>query len=212
MLIHHAHPETGVYLGSSQAEPDPLELELARKAVYEPAASAAVLAFQNATAALDDTPKSDAVRQRQQTILQTALAAATAAAERVAANQWLIPAHAYADAPPPTGDGEQAVRRNGSWVVEPFPVPIEAPVTDDQRAAAARARRDAEIKRLRWMVERHTDQVALGVAPDLSSAEFIALLQHVQALRDVPSQSGFPAAITWPEPPAFITTQEPVSQ
>lgn len=79
-------------------------------------------------------------------------------------------------------------------------------------AASVRRQRDTAIADVRWMIERHTDEVALGVAPSLSSAEFIALLQHVQALRDVPSQSGFPAAITWPEPPAFITTQEPVSQ
>lgn len=111
----------------------------------------------------------------------------------------------------------QARVSEGGWIVaddtgRPTVIAPDLSVSAEALAAMARRRRDAAIAKVRWMIERHTDEVALGIAPSLASAEFITLLQHVQALRDVPSQSGFPAAITWPEPPAFITTQEPVSQ
>lgn len=75
-------------------------------------------------------------------------------------------------------------------------------------AAAARSRRDAEIAALRWMVDRQADQVALGVATFFSAAEFAALLTHLQALRDVPDQPGFPTTIVWPVPPAFIPSPD----
>lgn len=68
----------------------------------------------------------------------------------------------------------------------------------EQLALEARAQRDSYILDIRWRIERHHDQVALGLNP----AEPIEpILQYVQALRDVPQQEGFPEDISWPEEP-----------
>ncbi|OWJ92729.1 hypothetical protein B6S59_19380 [Pseudomonas sp. A46] len=60
LVIHHAHPLTGEYLGPGQADPDPM-----------------------------------------------------------AEGAWLIPAHAYIDAPPPAGRGEAIVRTEQGWQAVP---------------------------------------------------------------------------------------------
>lgn len=63
-------------------------------------------------------------------------------------------------------------------------------------AFAARAERDAKIEAVRWRIERHKDELDLGV-PLTEPLE--PLLQHVQALRDVPQQAGFPESVEWPK-------------
>ncbi len=80
---------------------------------------------------------------------------------------------------------------------------------DEQLASFARARRDRAIEAARPVIERHRDQVELGSATTLSAEAFVGVLTYVQALRDIPTQSGFPAAIQWPAVPAGITPQEP---
>ncbi len=54
------------------------------------------------------------------------------------------------------------------------------------------------MKRLRWRKDRHYDEVALGLEPTESIQP---ILEYIQALRDVPSQAGFPETISWPEAP-----------
>ncbi len=68
------------------------------------------------------------------------------------------------------------------------------PPTADQ----VRAERDAKIEAVRWRIERAKDETALGV-PLTEPLE--PLLQYVQALRDVPAQTGFPENIEWPPEP-----------
>lgn len=136
--------------------------------------------------------------------LRASDAAARAAAEAVEPPIWMLPAHATFDAPPEAGDGEQVLFRDGGWVVEPIPTePEPEPAIPDlaEQAAEARGRRDREVRSVRWMIERHADQVLLGVAPTLSTAEHLQLLQHVEDLRNVPEQPGFPTTIAWPELP-----------
>lgn len=90
------------------------------------------------------------------------------------------------------------------------PVAVDAPAPPvETLAAMARRRRDAEITSLRWMVDRHRDELALGMATTLSPARYVQLLQHIQALRDVPAQTGFPADFAWPVLPTEIETQTP---
>jgi hypothetical protein len=67
-----------------------------------------------------------------------------------------------------------------------------------------RAERNARINELLWMVHRHEQQERAGLKPDLSEDDYIALLHHLQNLRDVTSQKGFPDKVKWPTPPAFI--------
>ena len=70
--------------------------------------------------------------------------------------------------------------------------------TSEQLADTARAERDLLIESVRWRIERHRDELALGSVP---TEPLEPLLQYTQALRDVPQQTGFPAGINWPEVP-----------
>jgi hypothetical protein len=65
-----------------------------------------------------------------------------------------------------------------------------------------RAERDRLIESVRWRIERHSDELALGREP---TEPLEPLLQYVQALRDVPQQAGFPTDIIWPETPIDAT-------
>lgn len=70
--------------------------------------------------------------------------------------------------------------------------------TTEQLAGAARAERDRLIESVRWRIERHNDELALGNEP---TEPLEPLLQHVRALRDVPQQAGFPENVEWPVEP-----------
>lgn len=83
--------------------------------------------------------------------------------------------------------------KNGSPVLADLPVP-----TTEQLTNAARAERDRLIESVRWRIERHSDELALGSEP---TEPLEPLLQYTQDLRDVPQQSGFPESVEWPECP-----------
>ena len=70
--------------------------------------------------------------------------------------------------------------------------------TPEQLADTARAKRDRLIESVRWRIERHSDELALGGEP---TEPLEPLLQYAQALRDVPQQEGFPEAVEWPQCP-----------
>lgn len=70
--------------------------------------------------------------------------------------------------------------------------------TTEQLADTARAERDRLIESVRWRIERHGDELALGREP---TEPLEPLLQYVQALRDVPQQADFPKSVEWPELP-----------
>jgi hypothetical protein len=65
-------------------------------------------------------------------------------------------------------------------------------------AEQVRSRRDALIAETRWRVERHADEVAMGVTP---SENVGPVLQYIQSLRDITKQPGFPASVIWPMTP-----------
>lgn len=70
--------------------------------------------------------------------------------------------------------------------------------TTEQLADTARSERDRLIESIRWRIERHSDELALGREP---TEPLEPLLQYVQDLRDVPQQEGFPESIVWPVAP-----------
>jgi hypothetical protein len=63
-------------------------------------------------------------------------------------------------------------------------------------AEEARSKRDRLIESVRWRIERHNDEVELNRTP---TEELRPLLDYVQALRDIPQQSGFPENVIFPE-------------
>ena len=73
--------------------------------------------------------------------------------------------------------------------------------TPEQLADTVRAERDRLIESVRWRIERHSDEVALGIVP---TEPLEPLLQYVQDLRDVPQQAGFPESVEWPECPLRV--------
>ena len=65
----------------------------------------------------------------------------------------------------------------------------------------ARAERDRRIEAIRWRIERYQTQDAAGLETTDTAEHYKAILLYIQALRDIPAQSGFPDAIEWPEEP-----------
>jgi len=68
--------------------------------------------------------------------------------------------------------------------------------TPEQLADTARSKRDRLIESVRWRIERHSDELALGIEP---TEPLEPLLQYIQDLRDVPQQAGFPESVEWPQ-------------
>lgn len=82
---------------------------------------------------------------------------------------------------------------------EGLPILIDPPPpTREQLADTARAERDRRIESVRWRIERHKDELALGSEP---TEQLEPLLQYTQALRDVPQQTWFPESVEWPQCP-----------
>lgn len=86
---------------------------------------------------------------------------------------------------------------NGAWYLKGYAP--EKP--SEQKAADVRAERDRRIEAIRWRIERYQTQAAAGLETTDTAEHYKAILLYVQALRDVPAQSGFPDAIEWPEEP-----------
>jgi hypothetical protein len=62
-----------------------------------------------------------------------------------------------------------------------------------QQAASVRAERDRLLTATDWIAIKAMETGAL--------AEYSAVIEYRQALRDIPSQEGFPIIIVWPAPP-----------
>ena len=81
-------------------------------------------------------------------------------------------------------------------------IPEPAPVLDT--AVAERAWRDLEIERVKWLRERHRDEVDSARPTTLTVKQSGELLDYVQALRDWPSAAQFPSEKARPQCPAWI--------
>ena len=100
--------------------------------------------------------------------------------------------YAYSDIQTPKEGLVTLTKKETEAILNPQP-------TSEQLADAARAERDRLIESVRWRIERHSDELALGIEP---TEPLEPLLQYAQDLRDVPQQAGFPEAVEWPELPS----------
>ena len=124
------------------------------------------------------------------------------------------------DAPMPQDATEVSPERHGELLeavsvgklvqagADGLPVAVEAPAPPiESLAALARRRRDREIESLRWLRERHRDEGAIGLTTTLTAEDFRLVLDHIQDLRDLPDQPGFPETIDWPVlPPELLAS------
>ncbi|MFJ7793268.1 phage tail assembly chaperone [Pseudomonas sp. NPDC096950] len=89
---------------------------------------------------------------------------------------------------------------NLAWVDLPEP-------STEELAARARQWRDTEIESVKWLRERHRDEVDSARPTTLTTAQSGELLDYVQALRDWPTDSGFPEIASRPAKPDWIAQQ-----
>lgn len=67
-----------------------------------------------------------------------------------------------------------------------------------EEAVAVRAKRDYLINEVQWRVDRYLEQKAAGETAVDSEAKFKKISAYIKALRDIPTQKGFPFEVTWP--------------
>lgn len=90
-------------------------------------------------------------------------------------------------------------------VIEGVPTLVDnpgLPAPEELRELEIKSERDRRIQAVRWRIERHNDEIALGMTP---TEPLEPLLTYVQALRDMPQLPGFPWAdgdVPWPVLPA----------
>lgn len=75
-----------------------------------------------------------------------------------------------------------------------------APISPDL-SVEVRLKRDQLLSDTQWLIQRHRDQIEVSEPTTLTADQYKALLTYRQALRDVPTQSGFPNNIVWPSHP-----------
>ncbi|WP_455827338.1 phage tail protein [Pseudomonas graminis] len=88
-----------------------------------------------------------------------------------------------------------------------IPYLIDAPVIEIDLQREERIWRDAEIDSVRWLRERHRDQLEIGAETTLTEEQFSHVLLYVQSLRDWPQSPDFPGIEHRPKAPLWIAEQ-----
>lgn len=116
----------------------------------------------------------------------------TADKDPLDSTNWLIPAGCVETTPPTITDKQFAKWDGAKWSVETITVAEPEPEPDGKVVAIPVPPRAARDKLL-----KNSDWTQLNDAPVDKSA----WATYRQALRDIPSQSGFPTNVTWPVEP-----------
>lgn len=141
---------------------------------------------------------------------------------------WLIPAHAYLDAPPLPGENKAVIRSGDSWtivddfrgtsyytdgpqryVIEDLGVALPADATAEpppptlaELESAAFAKRDGFLFTAGLRIDPLQDAVDLGVATEADTTNLMLWKQYRVDVNRVGDQPTFPQTINWPAPPA----------
>jgi hypothetical protein len=86
---------------------------------------------------------------------------------------------------------------------------VEAVADPGTELARERAWRDAEIESIKWLRERHRDELEFVSKTTLDSEQYKELMTYLQQLRDWPVTEGFPDAAARPVRPLWIADQTP---
>lgn len=142
--------------------------------------------------------------------------------------RWLIPAHAYLDAPPAAGKNKAVIRDGESWkIVDDFrgtayymdgqhkytiedlgvTVPEGAtseppPPTVAELTANALAQRDGLLFTAGLRIAPLQDAADLGDSTEADGVSLKLWKQYRVAVNRVPDQASFPKTISWPVPPS----------
>lgn len=74
-------------------------------------------------------------------------------------------------------------------------------ITNAEIGDALRLIRDLLLAEIDWVRSRHSDEKLLGGTTTLTEQQYLDYLGYVQAMRDVPTQAGFPTSVVWPVSP-----------
>lgn len=85
---------------------------------------------------------------------------------------------------------------------------VDAYATEEQAARQERGWRDGEVEAVKWLRERHRDEMDLAITTTLTTAQFKSLLTYLQALRNWPQSPSFPDLLQRPVAPGWIATQK----
>ena len=113
----------------------------------------------------------------------------TADADPLNPTEWLIPAGCVIEAPKDIPDGSRAKWGGSQWVNEVIPVePKPEEPKPTPKDVLVRSERDSLLAATDWTANS-----------DVTMSD--EMRAYRQALRDVPSQAGFPDNVTWPVKP-----------
>lgn len=99
------------------------------------------------------------------------------------------------------GDGQVWYVVNGGLTLRVPEREVDEGQQITQKAIEVRSQRAALLLGSDWLALRHRDQVDNKSPHSLTDEQYAGLLTYRQALRDVPTQTGFPVTIAWPSLP-----------
>lgn len=92
---------------------------------------------------------------------------------------------------------------DGALLSKPKPPapPPPPPLTPEGLAAKMRLIRAGKMNSIQWRVARYQRERDMGRPTTDTPEQYLAVLNYMQNLADVPLQPGFPETISWPELP-----------
>jgi hypothetical protein len=90
-----------------------------------------------------------------------------------------------------------------------LPYLVDAPLPVADFAVRERVWRDTELSSVKWLRERHRDQLEIEATTSIDREQFTELLVYMQSLRDWPQSSDFPQTEHRPVAPSWIAQQTP---